>query len=196
MNKKILIGVLLFWFSVIGGFVGYKEYTVQSGTEVLLKTRGYDPHDIFRGEYVRLRHNINEVGINYGTSNFENLNEFEKKVKKGDRVFVSLKVDEKNTASVGKISLEKPKSGIFIKGKSLGSYYPYLKVDYGLGSYFVEEGKGYEIEKKLRDHKYSAFTKVSINRFGDAVILDLFFEKKSKMDYQNWKDEGSNPSDF
>jgi len=38
-KKKIFIIIGIFWLIIIGGFIGFKEFTLQTGNEVLLKTR-------------------------------------------------------------------------------------------------------------------------------------------------------------
>lgn len=197
MNKKSLIGIALFWFIIVAIFVGYKEYTVQSGTKVLLKTKGYDPNDIFRGEYVKLRYEVNQVSVNLKTSDYENLKDLQKDFGVGDIIYVLLSVDEKtNVAVVKKVVKNKPASGLFLKGEVSSSYHPNLGISYGLDSYFVEEGKGWSLENMLRDPEYNAFTEISIDKFGKAVILDLDFKKKTQEELDEMKRNGWSSWDF
>ena len=46
MNKKIFIGIGVFWLIIIIGFIASKEFTLQTGEEVILKTRPVDPRDL------------------------------------------------------------------------------------------------------------------------------------------------------
>ena len=48
----ILIGLL--WGAMIIGFITVKEFTLQTGEVVTLKTVPVDPRDLFRGDYVIL----------------------------------------------------------------------------------------------------------------------------------------------
>jgi len=55
MNKKtIFILLAVFWLIIIGGFIGFKEYTLRTGQEVVLKTVPIDPRDLFRGDYINV----------------------------------------------------------------------------------------------------------------------------------------------
>ena len=52
MKKNVFLYIGLFWLVLILGFVAYKEMTLQTGEEVVLKTVPVDPRDLFRGDYV------------------------------------------------------------------------------------------------------------------------------------------------
>jgi uncharacterized membrane-anchored protein len=60
-KKRIFIGIGIFWVLIIGGFIGFKEFTLRTGEEVLLKTLPVDPRDLFRGDYVILRYDVSRV---------------------------------------------------------------------------------------------------------------------------------------
>lgn len=45
------------------GFILYKEYTLRTGTEVILKTEPVDPRDLFRGDYVVLNYEISTLDL-------------------------------------------------------------------------------------------------------------------------------------
>jgi uncharacterized membrane-anchored protein len=164
MNKKkifLLIGV--FWIVILGGFIGFKEFTLRTGDEVLLKTVPVDPRDLFRGDYVILRYDISSVD-----SYADNINV-------GDTVYVLLNIDKDNIGSFGRISKEPTADEIFIKGVVKGKYGNRLTVEYGIESYFVPEGKGGEIEK----NRGRIYTRVSIDKFGNAVTKGLVLDGKN-----------------
>ena len=166
MNKKkifILLGI--FWLVIIGGFIGFKEYTLRTGQEVLLKTTPVDPRDLFRGDYVVLRYDISN--IDSGTVVAERTD-----FKSGDRVYVGLGIKEKYAVATNIYSTP-PKDGLNIKGtlKDVGSNS--FNVEYGIESYFVPEGEGKTIERQLGR---SVDVKVSIDKSGNAVIKALLID--------------------
>ncbi|OIO30741.1 hypothetical protein AUJ77_01795 [Candidatus Nomurabacteria bacterium CG1_02_43_90] len=64
-KSKIFIGIGIFWIVILGAFIGFKEFTLRTGQEVLLKTLPVDPRDFFRGDYVVLRYDISRINLSY-----------------------------------------------------------------------------------------------------------------------------------
>ena len=167
MEKKtlfLLIGI--FWLAIIIGFIGFKEFTLRSGQEILLKTRPVDPRDMFRGDYVVLNYEISSLDLN-------NIPSDSKEFKVNDKVYVSLKV-ENGYGSVAGVYMNAPESGLYIKGKIIDASGSRLIFEYGIESYFVPEGKGREVEQ----YRGRLDVKVSIDKFGNAVIKSLVVEGK------------------
>jgi len=146
----------------MGGFIGFKEFTLQTGDELLLKTTPVDPRDLFRGDYVILRYDIS--AINTDSLSFKG-SDFEKE----NKVYVILNIDDDKIGSLADISKKKPDNGIFIEGTVKTIYDNILDVEYGIESYFVPEGEGREIERNLG----KIYTKVVVDDFGNAVIKSL-----------------------
>ena len=166
-KKKIFIIIGIFWIVILGGFIAFKEFTLQTGDEILLKTRPVDPRDLFRGDYVILRYDISTINtdtLTYQGSDF----------KEDDRVYVLLNIDDQKIGSLTNIDKNKPKEGIFIEGIVKRVYNNRLNVEYGIESYFVPEGKGREIERSLG----KIYTKVAVDEFGNAVIKSLVLDGK------------------
>ena len=166
-KKKIFIILAIFWLVIIGGFVLVKEYTLRSGQEVLLKTRALDPRDLFRGDYVTLRYDISTLDLNSVSSD-------EVDFKSGDKIYLLLTSGE-NYSTPSKIHTSPPKEGLFLKGIVRNVSKDRLIVEYGIESYFVPEGRGKIIERRLGT---SVDVKVSIDKFGNAVIKSLLIEGK------------------
>jgi uncharacterized membrane-anchored protein len=163
MNKnKIFIIIGIFWIMIIVGFTAFKEFTLQTGDEILLKTKPVDPRDLFRGDYVVLRYDISTIttdDLSYKGADFN----------EGDKVYVLLNVDDNKIGSLLNIDKNKPKEAFFIKGIIKNANKNILNIEYGIESYFVPEGEGIEIEKKLGE----IYTKVSVDNFGNALIKSL-----------------------
>jgi len=167
-KKKIFILIGIFWIVIIGGFIAFKEFTLQTGDEILLKTRPIDPRDLFRGDYVILRYEISTINtdtLSYKGSDF----------KEEDKVYVLLNVNDNKIGSLSDIDKNKPSSEeIFIEGIVKSAYNNRLNVEYDIESYFVPEGKGKEIERNLGE----IYTKVAVDNFGNAVIKSLVLDGK------------------
>ncbi len=161
-KKTIFIGIALFWVAVFAVFIGMKEYTLQTGQQVLLKTVPVDPRDFFRGDYVILRYEITQIDtekvISYVTG-----------PSLGSEVYIKLeKVGE--YAEPVLVSPLPPKEELFIKGKITGVRNDRLTVEYGIESYFVPEGAGKVIE---RERAEEVDVRVAIDEKGNAGIVDL-----------------------
>ena len=166
MEKKLFILIGIFWLIIIIGFIAIKEFTLQTGKEVLLKTVPVDPRDLFRGDYVILAYEISTIDLNSIWANYTNF-------KFGDKIYVVLK-EEKGYAIPSKIYRDIPKhESLFLKGTVKYVRAKNLTVEYGIESYFVPEGKGKEIE---RARGKTLDVKVSIDKYGKAVIKSLLMD--------------------
>ena len=166
-KKKIFIIIGIFWIVIIGGFITFKEFTLLTGEEILLKTRPIDPRDLFRGDYVILRYDISTINTNVLTyQGFD--------FKKDDKVYVLLNIDDQKIGSLANIAKNKPKEGIFIEGTIKRIRNNKLNIEYGIESYFVPEGIGKKIEKNLG----KIYTKIAVDNFGNAIIKSLVLDGK------------------
>lgn len=176
-QKKILYLTLIFWLLIFSGFIAYKEYTLRTGTEVMLKTLPVDPRDLFRGDYVTLNYEIS-------TLDMERIEAENSYFYYGDPVYLALKL-ENGYGLPEKIYTTPPDNELYIKGKVNDIIYDWesedgtiqeLRVDYGIESYFVPEGRGMEIEKEQQIGRKQVNAKVIIDKYGNAVIKSLSIE--------------------
>lgn len=164
-KKKIFIIILVFWVVIIGSFIGFKEFTLRTGKAVLLKTVPVDPRDLFRGDYVVLEYEIstiNALNMSYKSHDF----------KEKDKIYVLLNVDHKKIAIAIDIDKKKPEEAFFIQGTVTDIYKDNLSINYGIESYFVPEGEGLEIERKLGQ----TYAEVAIDSFGKSAVKSLIFK--------------------
>lgn len=163
-SHKLVIIVFLqviFLFSMIG----FKNFTLYTGTPVLLKSAPIDPRDVFRGEYVRLGYQISRLESGSVRDYIE-----DGEAARGKIACVVLEQKDKYWDAVS-ISLKKPELGsgqVFIKGTVM--YYSNNKymMTYGIESYYVPEGQGPELERQA-----NLDILVRVDRFGNAVIEKL-----------------------
>lgn len=182
-TKLIFIAIVVFWLLILGGFLVMKEYVLQTGESVYLKTVPVDPRDLFRGDYVTLSYEISTLSARDGVI-------FSGNFYQGATVYVSLdRVDGVDTAS--SVAVEKPSSGTFIKGVIKNIKYEQsiilndgkfesnsdgqspqvdtLMIDYGIESYFVPEGEGQELQRASG----SLLVEVKVDKNGNAVIQSV-----------------------
>lgn len=185
-QKKVLYLTVVFWLLIFSGFIAYKEYTLRTGTEVMLKTLPVDPRDLFRGDYVTLNYEIS-------TLDMEKFHAENSDFYYDEPVYLILEL-ENGYGVPKKIYTTPPENELYIKGEVNDIIYDWetnesgimteegtikeLKIDYGIESYFVPEGRGMEIEKAQRTGKTEVDAKVIIDKYGNAVIKSLLIDRK------------------
>ena len=162
MNKKVFLAIGIFWLVIILGFVSFKEFTLKTGEELMLKTRPVDPRDLFRGDYIVLDYEISRLDINSLQTDAISFNE-------SDRVYVALSNEEGYGIASG-VYKNRPK-GLFLKGTVKRTDGSQITIEYGIESYFVPEGEGLEIQRQSRR---GLEAKVAIDKFGNAVLKSIF----------------------
>lgn len=149
--------------------------TLAFGQEVKLATVPFDPRDFFRGDYVELSFEIENVSAGLispsllAKLNEEDDNDDYRPDGEMD-VYVSLKPDESgiyNAALVSDVS-GAPGGGVYVRGKLEKYSYPnrsgtgIIRIDYGnnLSRFYVKENTGPELEDAARKGKIRAAAKV------------------------------------
>lgn len=130
------------------------------GETILVRTAPVDPRDLFRGDYVILNYEFSRLPhyaeMGHGTP--------------GQTVYVTMapEPDGKHWFGV-KYSDIKPNSGIFLKGTLVKGD----RIEYGIESYFVQEGKGKEYEQAIRAGNLSA--EIAVDPSGKSALKGLVF---------------------
>ncbi len=148
MKKPVVILAVILQLLVLAYMAGEREYILHNGKTIHLRTAPIDPRDMFRGDYVRLNYEISRIPINLikdadGTG----------EIKKGAKIYARLKEGPNGLYELVDADFQKPQEGLYLSGHIP---HPYRKlqvgfpiwVNYGIEAYFVEQGKGREIEKR------------------------------------------------
>jgi len=171
------------------------QFTLMTGKEVFLKTEPVDPRSLFQGDYVILRYSINtihfpEVDIALSDS---------VKLRGGQTIYISLaKVPGQKYYDAKSVSLSKPVSGDFIKGKISYVNRNYqnrnnqsecadeecvaqnqvesLIVTYGVENYFIPEGQGRDLERVNRQGRVPMLVGVALDKTGRGLIKSLVID--------------------
>lgn len=146
-------------------------YTLYKGEDIILSTIPIDPSDVFRGDYVTLKYQAEEVPSNLVEKDVKNILN---NGRSGVRVYVPLE-NKGGVYTPIKVTLEKPKKGIYLKGK-LEYIGPNMEekevayIKYSLDKYFVEDNTGTKWEQASTNGKLLAKVKV---HNGYAILTDI-----------------------
>jgi len=176
LSPALRIGIVVVMLSlVLFGMIARKQWTVATGTPVVLETQPVDPRSLFRGDYVRLNYTINTLD----SAKYPALS----MVKRGDVVFVTL-VPGEIYWQPETVSTERPDApSVALKGRvdrvsrrwnNQTRKYEVshnVRVKFGIENYFVPEGTGRAIERPAGGEKVSI--EVAIDRFGNAGIRSV-----------------------
>jgi uncharacterized membrane-anchored protein len=197
-QKKIFYLTIVFWLLIFSGFILFKEYTLRTGTEVILKTEPVDPRDLFRGDYVTLNYEISTLDLDEIPAEDHDFNY-------NDRIYLALEL-ENGYGVPKKIYKNPPDDELYIKGTVKELIYDWeededgliteepivkpieepieeprlkeLRIEYGIESYFVPEGRGIEIESQQWTGEEGVDVKVVVDKYGNAVIKSLLIDGK------------------
>ncbi|WML28919.1 GDYXXLXY domain-containing protein [Neobacillus sp. OS1-32] len=149
--------------------------TLFTGQEVTLQTKPVDPTDLFRGDYVILRYEAEEVPKELVET--EVIKQLERNGSWGigeQNVYVVLKKKDGIDHPV-KVTLNKPKNGVFLKGKldyigTNGEGMEVAFIQYSLDKYYVEDNTGTKWEEAST--KGQILAKAKVNN-GYAILTDI-----------------------
>lgn len=187
--KKILYITFAIWLLIFAGLIASKEYTLRTGEELLLKTVPVDPRDMFRGDYVVLNYEISRLDLDEVPAESADF-EYD------DRIYLAMELED-GYGVPKKIYRTPPEGELYIKGTVKSITYDYeptaeevpheeppvprrtsvseIRVEYGIESYFVPEGRGREIETQQWKGK-RVDVRVVLDRQGNAIIKDLLID--------------------
>jgi uncharacterized membrane-anchored protein len=168
MKRIAILGAVVFQVAVLGFMAGEREYIVRNGRTVYLRTAPVDPRDIFRGDYVALRYEINSIdekllrdGLSGGVA-WDS---------RGLPVYTLL-TEHEGVAEAMYTTDRKPDGGLFIAGRIHWPMGRGITVRYGIESFYLEQGSGKELERLLpaRGGKTRLEMQVRIGSGGQAVL--------------------------
>ena len=120
------------------------QATVLFGREIVVETKAFDPTDLFRGDYVAVSFVISDIPKSKVTLPIDKVN--------NKNLYVSFKQEGKFYV-VDQVSENKPKQGVYLRGKFQDIYnqngeVDKFRVDYSLDKYFLEQGTGMALQQE------------------------------------------------
>lgn len=176
MTLGVRIGIIVALQTVaLLGMVGIKQYTLSTGSPIVLKTQPIDPRSLFSGDYVRLNYAISDLDI-------QKL-EGDKTFARGDTVYVVVKQGSEYWEPVS-VHRDYPVTDTgqkVIKGKvqylnrdqwrspkEPAEPIKQVNVKYGIENYFVPENEGRELERPKPGETVSIL--VVVDKYGNPAI--------------------------
>ena len=175
ITKSRLITVVLLQALALLAMVGMKQWTLNTGTPIVLETAPIDPRSLFSGDYVRLNYKISRLRLDDvgGDRDFKAHETVYVLLKKGEPYWqpVSLHhslpaIPPDHAAMKGEVQ----SVGGDLWNQQMLKYEKaaYLNVRYGVENYYVPEGKGRELERPKQGETVSI--RLAVDTFGNAGI--------------------------
>ncbi|OQM76793.1 GDYXXLXY domain-containing protein [Manganibacter manganicus] len=167
--------VALLQVGFLGWIIAGRAAILRNGTEVLLQVKPIDPRDLLRGDYVALGYDISDLPV----SLIANLAAGSTYIGEGP-VTVRLKKSDAGywhavSAWLGKAPHAAPDGEADIAGNVLGGSNTEpgstVRVDYGIGRFYVPEGEGLAIQNDIRVRPFGI--RVALAQDGRAQIKAL-----------------------
>jgi uncharacterized membrane-anchored protein len=173
-GRTALLAVVL--TAVLVGMIGMKQWTLTTGTPVLLETAPVDPRSLFRGDYVRLNYKISRLDLSKlgGDKDFSAHDTAWVVLEQAQRYWHAVAVyRHRPDAAPGQVIIKGEVRWADGRGSAFAPPVPtrqprFLVMRYGIESYFVPEGTGRAIER--RGAQTPPDILVAVDRFGNAGI--------------------------
>ncbi len=173
----VFIIVSLVQLAVPANMIYKYQHILTFGKEFKFKIAPVDPSDPFRGKFVRLRMEADNVRV-------DSLNDWQSK----EVIYLKIETQPDGFVRVFDLSREKPQmGGDFIKARVDYETDNSVVIEYPFNKYYLEESKAPEAErlyfKASRDTANASFVTVNVMD-GGAVLKDLIIKGKSIKDLQ------------
>ena len=159
-------GLTIIFFSIVAvqmiglvTFAAVKQFVVATGTEVILQGAPVDPRSLMQGDYAILDYEIAGIPEDVKT-------EFAV----GDDVIVALTKKGEVWEAIRYLDDDRVPKGngeVFVRGQLQSNG----RIDFGIGTYFVPVGTGWQIER-AQDLKI----RVSVSDDGDATVTGVIVD--------------------
>lgn len=150
-----------------------KEMHIRSGKTITVKTIPVDPRSLFRGDYIVLNYEFSRLDLN-------KIKHDKNYFHKGQRVFVKLAKVRDNWEAT-QISTKpfkdiRPNEVMLAGSVDRWPLENFINLTYGIESYFVPEGRGKYIERKISKKKVTV--ELSVDKKGFASVRKIFIDGK------------------
>lgn len=176
MRRILLILAVAAQPLVLLWMAGEREWIARTGQVVYLRTAPIDPRDLFRGDFVRLRYEINSVPT-------EDLDAALRvpaaQRRRHEVVYTRLRPAGEGLYEAAGTSAERPAEGPFLRGRTEDDWRMgwrsagQVLVKYGIEQLYVEQGGGGAIEKRRgrrNELQVPMEVEIAVGAEGTAVI--------------------------
>jgi uncharacterized membrane-anchored protein len=141
-----------------------------------------DPRDLFRGEYVHLETAATQLHRQGGTlprglsgSYVQPLDRVFEESRRGSVLYVQLAPSASGDYVPVSVSLKPQAGSLNLRGRTKYPDGTHLSVDYGLDSFYMQEGKGRRVEEAIRQRRLVQM-QVAVASSGQARIKTLLID--------------------
>lgn len=189
MRTKLVITAILIQCLILGWMAAEREWIVRTGPSVWLRTAPVDPRDLFRGDYVTLGYEISNIPAGkFGPALKQYMaglanRKADSPYRDGREIVIYATLEVQPGAGVAEMvtaDLTPPPAGLFIKGRvrpfwNAGRSNALIGVAYGIDAYYVQQGKGRELERRAPEGMPPGIQvpmemEVALGRNGTAVL--------------------------
>ena len=159
-ERWVLLLGCAFQVLVLAAMTVMRIVPLVTGDTILLHVVPVDPRDMFRGDYVILSYEFSRPAADSTAPT-------------AHPRLCTCNWSRKPTAGIGAWPAsvaQRPAQGKFLRGKVTG----WNRVEFGIESYYVQEGQGRQYEQAIRNRRLSA--EVSVTGDGQAVLKGLHIE--------------------
>lgn len=186
-RKLLILLAVLLQIGAVAALALHKEWVLNSGRDLWVQTAPVDPRDIFRGDYVRLDYLFSRLRKDQIDPALR-----DRGLRKGEEVFLAMRIDESGVAEALRLQLEKPDFP-YLSGR-VNREWPYrgyhrqrdsgkpvkqerfsvpVQLRYGIERYYVEQGRGHELEAirgRRDDFQRAMLVELAVPERGQALI--------------------------
>jgi uncharacterized membrane-anchored protein len=194
MRRAVILLVVLLQLLLLGVMAGKREYILHFGNTVYLRTAPVDPRDPFRGDFVRLDYPFNRFEMSRLNGALQRNSGGAGRV-----VYAVLKPGDDDLYQFESLTDKKPLQGTYIKGRVQAWPGGDLQVCYGIEQYFVQQGQGLEIERRMgnrNDIQVPMEVQVALGWDGTAVLKGFRWSRlgiKTEIIRLNRRDSAGQP---
>jgi uncharacterized membrane-anchored protein len=167
---------------ILSGMIVGHAWPLWAGRVVTMKVVPVDPRDLFRGEYVHLQTAATQLYRQGGTmpqgsswSYVQPLDRVFEESRRGSILYVQLAPSASGDYVPVSVSLKPQAGSLNLRGRTKYPSGTYLSLDYGLDSFYMQEGKSRRVEEAIRQRR-NVQMQVAIASSGQARIKTLLID--------------------
>jgi uncharacterized membrane-anchored protein len=169
-QRALLLISVAFQLMVLWTMILMRLGPLWSGETILLRVVPVDPRDMFRGDYVILGYEFSRLPPQ-GVQGLGHLSHTNRDQWAGRTIYVSLVPEgDGRHWRLDHFSVDRPTSGKYPRGRIVN----WGRAEFGIESYYVQEGKGIDYEQAIRSRRLSA--EVAVTADGQAALRRLHVE--------------------
>lgn len=176
VTRLLLIVVLQ--TALLGGMIAKRQWTLNTGTPIVLETQPVDPRSLFRGDYVTFNYTISRLNLDLlgGEDKFTRKETLYVVLAPGEPYWQPVAVHHSYPAlAAGQVALKGEVSyvmeSVWNPQTSKSEPCKCLQVRYGIEDYFVEEGEGRKLERPVQGEVVTL--RIAVDRRGSGAISAL-----------------------